>query len=148
MTGGKNPCTALLLSMIVPGLGQVYNQETKKGLVIFGSWLGLGLLGYAISGLNKISVLLALLLLWIGAVNDAYKFARNSGEANDFYYRRSYVVAMLLLVGPLALPLLWRSSHFSTTARWTWTAIVVAVVLLFVATPHLMNWLVGRVSRP
>jgi hypothetical protein len=147
MSGRKSPFSALLLSMIVPGLGQVYNQETKKGLVIFGSCLALGLLGYAISGLNKISAVLALLLLWISAVNDAYKFAGNSSRANDFYYRRSYVVAMLLLVGPLALPLLWQSSHFSTTARWTWTTIVVAVVLLFVAMPHLMNWLVGRVSR-
>jgi hypothetical protein len=138
----------MFLSAIVPGLGQIYNQEIKKGVVIFGSCLSLGLLSYWISGLNKISTLLALLLLWISAVTDAYKAAKASAHESDFYYRRPYVVAMLLLVGPLALPLLWQSQNFSRTARWTWTIIVVGAALLFVATPYLMNWLIKQASRP
>jgi hypothetical protein len=137
----------MFLSAIVPGLGQIYNQEIKKGVVIFGSCLSLGLLSYWISGLNKISTLLALLLLWISAVTHAYKAARASSQQPDFYYRRPYVVAMLLLVGPLALPLLWQSPNFSRTARWTWTIIVVGAALLFVATPYLMNWLIKQASR-
>jgi hypothetical protein len=142
MSSRKNPFTPLALSAIVPGLGQIYNQEVKKGLVIFGSCLSLGLLTYWISGLNKFSTALALILVWISAMTDAYKVATTAGQASDFYYRRPYVVAMLLLVGPLALPLLWQSPHFSWNARWIWTAIVVVAALLFIATPYLLKWLI------
>jgi TM2 domain-containing membrane protein YozV len=142
MSARRNPFTAIVLSAIVPGLGQLYNQQVKKGLVIFGSCLSLGLLTYWISGLNKFSTALALILVWISAMTDAYKVATTAGQPSDFYYRRPYVVAMLLLVGPLALPLLWQSSHFSRTARWIWTAIVVVAALLFLATPYLLKWLI------
>jgi TM2 domain-containing membrane protein YozV len=148
MPASKSPLIALMLSAVVPGLGQIYNQEVRKGLVIFGSALSLGLLSYWISGLNKISMLLALLLLWISAIADAYKVAKTSGQAADFYYRRPYVVAMLLLAGPLALPLLWQSPYFSPTARWTWSLIVVGGVLLFLTTPYLMNWLIRQAAQP
>jgi len=142
MSSRENPFTALALSAIVPGLGQIYNQEVKKGLVIFGSCLSLGLLTYWISGLNKFSTALALILVWISAMTDAYKVATTSGQPSDFYYRRPYVVAMLLLVGPLALPLLWQSPHFSRSARWIWTVIVVGAALLFIATPYLIRLLI------
>ena len=138
----KNPFTSLALSTIIPGMGQMYNQEAKKGLVIFGSCLGLGLLTYWISGLNKFSTALALILVWVSSMADAYKVATTAGQPSDFYYRRPYVVAMLLLVGPLALPLLWQSPHFSRSARWIWTAIVVGAASLFIATPYLLSWLV------
>jgi hypothetical protein len=49
---------------------------------------------------------------------------------------------MLLLVGPLALPLLWESENFSRTARWLWTILVSSVVLLFIATPYLLKGIV------
>ena len=89
MSSRKNPFTALALSAIVPGLGQIYNQEVKKGLVIFGSCLSLGLLTYWISGLNKFSTALALILIWISAMTDAYKVATTAGQPSDFYYRRT-----------------------------------------------------------
>jgi hypothetical protein len=114
MPDRRSPFTALLLSTILPGSGQLYNRETKKGWLIIGSCLGLGLLIYKLPGFNRISLALALLLLWISAIADAYKVARTSGQAADFYYRRPYVVAMLLLIGPLALPLLWTKSEFFT----------------------------------
>jgi TM2 domain-containing membrane protein YozV len=142
MSARRNPFTAIVLSAIVPGLGQLYNQQVKKGLVIFGSCLSLGLLTYWISGLNKFSTALALILVWISAMTDAYKVAKTGGQPSDFYYRRAYVVTMLLLVGPLALPLLWQSPHFSRPARWIWTLIVVIAALLFIATPYLLKWLI------
>jgi TM2 domain-containing membrane protein YozV len=148
MPDRRSPFTALLLSTIVPGSGQLYNRETKKGWLIIGSCLGLGLLIYELTGFNRISLALALLLLWISAIADAYKVAKTSGQAADFYYRRPYVIAMLLLVGPVALPLLWQSPYFSRTARWTWTFIVAGGALLFIATPYLMNWLIRQVAQP
>lgn len=143
MSMRRNPFLALLLSVILPGLGQIFNREIKKGLVIFGSGLSLGLLSYWLVGFNKIAAALALLLLWISAAIDAYKIAKIAGQAAEFYYRKSYVVAMLLLVGPLALPLLWQSPNFSPVARWTWTVIVVGAALLFVATPYFLKRLIG-----
>jgi len=143
MATQTNPFIALILSAIVPGVGQIYNREAKKGWVILGSCVSLGLLTYWLADLNKITVALALLLLWMSAIIDAYKVAMTSGQASEFYFRKAYVVAMLLLVGPLALPLLWQSPNFSGTSRWVWTVIVVGAVLMFVATPYLLNRLIS-----
>jgi hypothetical protein len=134
---------ALPLSLILPGLGQIYNREIKKGLVIFACCLSLGLFSYWISGFNKIAAALALLIVWISAAVDAYKVAETAGQTAEFYYRKTYVVAMLLLVGLLALPLLWQSPNFTSRARWLWTALVVGVALLFITTPYLLKWIVG-----
>jgi len=139
MTTQSNPFLAVILSAILPGLGQIYNQEQKKGWVIIGCCLVLSLAVYWFSGLNAVTFALALLLIWISAIVDAYKVAKSAGQAAEFYYAKSYVVAMLLLVGPLALPLLWQSPNFSSGARWVWTVIVVGAALLFIATPYFLK---------
>lgn len=144
MNARKKPLIALTLSLVLPGLGQVYNDEVSKGLVIAGSCLALGLTSLWSPGLSRASAALALLLLWVSAIIDAYKTAKISDQPLDWYYRVPYVVAMLLLVGPLAFPLLWRSPHFSRSARWAWTVVVVAAVLLFLATPYLLDWLIRQ----
>ncbi|HEX9142658.1 MAG TPA: hypothetical protein VGA09_00205, partial [Candidatus Binatia bacterium] len=73
--------------------------------------------------------------------------AKGSDQPSDFYYRRPYVVVMLLLVGPLALPLLWQSPHFSRFARWAWTVIVAAAVIMFIATPYFVDWLIKEAAE-
>jgi hypothetical protein len=143
MATWQNPFAALILSAILPGLGQIYNQEQKKGWVILASCLVLGIATYWLTGFNAITAALALLLIWLSAIIDAYKVAKSSGQAAEFYYVKSYVVALLLLVGPLALPLLWQSPNFSNTTRWLWTVIVVGAALLFVATPYLLKLVIG-----
>ena len=142
MSAPTNRFAALLLSALIPGLGQIYNREIKKGLILFASCLSLGLLSYWLGGFNRVALALALLLLWVSAVVDAYQSAKTSGRSADFYYQRPYVVTMLLLVGPLALPLLWQSPNFSRAGRWLWTIIVVGAALLFVATPYLVKLVV------
>lgn len=129
----------MLFSALLPGLGQIYNQEQKKGWVIIGCCLVLSLAIYWFSGLNAITFALAFLLIWLSAMVDAYKVAKSAGEAAEFYYAKKYVIAMLLLVGPLALPLLWKSPNFSSGARWVWTVIVVGAALLFIATPYFLK---------
>ena len=145
MTERKSPEFALLLSLLVPGLGQAYNGEKTKGLIIVGACFLFGGMGLLFSGLNRVTMLLALLLVWVSAILDAYKTAQAFGRPQDWFFRRPYVVAMLLLVGPLALPLLWRSPYFSRSARWGWTSLVTMVALLFFATPYLLSWLIQRV---
>ena len=139
MPAGSNLRLALLCSVLLPGLGQIYNRESTKGLVIFGCAVTLGVLGFWFSGFNRLAMLLALFLLWASAATDAYQMAKNAGQPAEFYYRKTFVVAMLLLVGPLALPLLWQSRNFSRTARWLWTILVISVALLFFATPYLLK---------
>lgn len=143
----KNPLLALLLSAVVPGLGQFYNAEPAKGLVIAGMCLALALGTYWLPGLTRISAALTLLILWISAILDSYKTAKSFGQPLDWYYRVPYVVTMLLLVGPLALPLLWRSPYFSLLARWAWTIVVIGAVLLLLATPYLLSWLVRQMPE-
>lgn len=142
MTTRAKAFLALLLSMVLPGLGQIYNREQTKGWAILACCALLGFATYWLAGFNAITAALALLLLWLSAIADAYKVAKTAGQAAEFYYAKSYVVAMLLLVGPLALPLLWKSPNFSRKGRWVWTAIVVGAALLSVATPYLLRSLI------
>ncbi|MGZ8490496.1 MAG: DUF5683 domain-containing protein, partial [Candidatus Binatia bacterium] len=54
MTTRAKSLLALLLSMLLPGLGQIYNQEQKKGWVIFACCLILGIATYWFTGFNAI----------------------------------------------------------------------------------------------
>ncbi len=146
MTKRKWPVAALLLSLIVPGSGQIYNGESAKGLVILLLSVALGVIAYESSRYN-LSAGLALLLLWPTAMIDAYKTAKASGQPVDFYYRVPYVVAALLIAGPLALPLLWRSPYFSRFACWSWTIVILSAVLLFVAMPYWIHWLARQMPE-
>jgi len=143
MPASSNPRVALLCSVLLPGLGQIYNRERTKGLVIFACAVTLAVLGSWFSEFNRFAMLLALLLLWVSAAHDAYHMAKTAGQSAEFYYRKTFVVAMLLLVGPLALPLLWQSRNFSRTVRWLWTILVISVALLFIATPYLLKGVFG-----
>jgi TM2 domain-containing membrane protein YozV len=143
----KKTLIALLFSLVVPGLGQLYNAEPAKGLIIAGVCFTLALGTYWLSGLTRISLALALLIIWISATLDAYKTAKSFGQPLEWYYRVPYVVTMLLLVGPLALPLLWRSPYFSLLARWVWTTVVIGAVLLFALTPYLLSWLLHQMPE-
>jgi hypothetical protein len=147
MVRQKYPFAALILSLAVPGLGQVYNGERTKGLVIAGACTVLAIGCWWLSGLNRLSFGFALLGVWLAAILDAYKTAKTFGQSLDWYYRKTYVVPMLLLVGPLALLLLWRSPHFSPSTKRFWTIMVTSVVLLFFATPYLIHWLIQRVPE-
>jgi len=145
MRNQKASSLALLLSLIVPGLGQIYNSETSKGLVIASVCLGTGAGFFWLSGLSRVTMLLTLIIVWSSTMLDAYKTAQVFGQPQEWYFRRSYVVALLLLVGPLALPLLWRSPYFSRAARWGWTSLVTTVALLLFTTPYLLSWLIQHI---
>ena len=146
MASRKKPLIALVLSLILPGLGQAYNREVVKGIIIACACLALAIGSTWLSGLKQVSAALTLLIVWVSAILDGYMGAKVSGQPLDWYYRVPYVVTMLLLVGPLALPLLWRSPYFSRLARWIWTAVIVLNLLLLWATPYLLQWLAKKIS--
>ena len=67
---GKNPVLAAVLSAIIVGVGQFYNGDMKKGAIMLGLAL---VLGVATAG-----------LLWLGvavwSAIDAYKVANGTGK--------------------------------------------------------------------
>ncbi len=80
-TKKKNPIIAVIASFIFPGLGQIYNRETRKGV------------GYIIMGVIFVSIWIflihdrhiigpilvsgaSIILLWIANMYDAYKTAK------------------------------------------------------------------------
>jgi TM2 domain-containing membrane protein YozV len=66
---GKSPGVALLLSFLIPGVGQFYCGESKKG--------GIMLAVYLISWLTAFFVIgwAGLLVVWIWSMVDAYNIA-------------------------------------------------------------------------
>jgi TM2 domain-containing membrane protein YozV len=135
----KDPRLALFYSVIVPGLGQFYLGEHAKGWTLL--CMGAGV----VVSLIVSHTLIACFLMWgiylavmIPAAWDAFQTA--SGRPRTFTADTiPYVIIMLLMVGPFAIPLLWQSRKFSTSAKIAWTVVVILIaffaitVMTFVA---------------
>ena len=59
-------------------------------------------------------------------MNPEKKIASNSA----WYLGQKFVILMLVLVGPLALPLMWFSPHFSRS--WKICTTIIAVILAYI----------------
>lgn len=88
----KNPAFAAGLSLLFPGLGQVYNGETGKGvLVLFGVLAGL------------LVLLIPGVVVWLFGIYDAYTTARrmNAGTV-PFREARLAVIVLFMIVWAVA----------------------------------------------
>jgi TM2 domain-containing membrane protein YozV len=66
---GKNPVVAVLLSCFIPGVGQFYNGDNKKGAIMLAVWfVSLILIVVAIG-------IFSLLAVWVYSMIDAYQVA-------------------------------------------------------------------------
>lgn len=65
----KNPALAAILSFLIPGLGQIYNGEVVKGLIIIGVQIINILLATIVIGI------FTGLIVFVWAIYDAYKTA-------------------------------------------------------------------------
>ena len=55
-----------------------------------------------------------------------------SGEI-AWYHKPAWIAVLALLVlGPLALPLVWRSPAFGTTGRWIATVLILSLTVVIV----------------
>ena len=71
--GPKNPGTASLLSIFLPGLGHLYAGDSSRGIkVFFATYIGLGLFGLGV-------------LVWFWQIGDAAETARKTNL--DWYQR-------------------------------------------------------------
>jgi len=129
----KDPRLALFYSVMFPGLGQLYLGERAKGWTLLCMGIGVGV--SLIISHTAIACLLMggiYLAVMIPAALDAFQTA--SGRPRTFTADTvPYVIIMLLLVGPFAIPLLWQSRKFSTHARIAWTFVVILIALLAIA---------------
>lgn len=104
----RKPRLALAASLVMPGLGQVYNGEATKGLLLFlgigalnpvGAWLGLHGPGQAL-WLVMLAAVVASIGLYGFAVVDAHRGARRA--ARDYrlqVFNRAYVYILLFILG-------------------------------------------------
>ena len=74
----RNPIIAAILSLIVAGLGQIYNGQILKGVLFIVAQIINGLLLYVVIGF----ITMPLVGLW--AVIDAYLVAKRNNERYGF----------------------------------------------------------------
>lgn len=72
----KEPLFSLILSFFIPGLGQLYNGDTTKGIILIVIWLLSIVLTFVCIGA------LTYLIIWLYGMYDAYTYAEkiNRGE--------------------------------------------------------------------
>lgn len=79
----KEPIISLILSLFIPGLGQVYNTQIKKGAIIFIAYVILIVLVY-VSWVHFVGfcIMVLPLALWLFGMYDAFSEAMkiNKGE--------------------------------------------------------------------
>lgn len=107
LTTNRNPKIALALSLIIPGLGQVYNGETAKGLSLFlifafaiptCVWTGMQL-SPLLSLMTVLGVAIAL-GIYILCIMDAFKIAKRIGSNYQLGpQNRPYVYLALMFFG-------------------------------------------------
>lgn len=129
----KDPRLALFYSVLFPGLGQIYLGERAKGWTLLcmaaGVWVSLIISHTAVACFFMGIIYLAVM---IPAATDAFQTA--SGKPRTFAGDTvPYVIVMLLLVGPFAIPLLWQSRKFSSRAKVLWTLAVILIAFLAIA---------------
>lgn len=129
----KNPFLALIYSVVVPGLGQLYLGERAKGWTLVCMDAGVAVsLSFNHSWVACFLMGGIYLAIMIPAALDAFRTA--SGQPKTFSGDTvPYVIVMLLMVGPFAIPLLWQSAKFSKTAKIVWTVGIILIALFAIA---------------
>ena len=104
----RKPWLALLMSLFMPGLGQIYNGQMKKGLILYGIGIVftpiyvLSIISFKLPGL--ILTLLIFLAIELFAVSDAYVQARKIKAISLGKYQRWYFYLLLYLLFLLVYP--------------------------------------------
>jgi len=145
----KKRSIALILSVLVPGLGQLYKGERAKGVsllcITLGIWFWMVMATVGPTSFRSWVTLLVLgvsyLLIWFPAVSDVAQ--QGSGMAQSLIAGKTlwYVILMVLATGAMAVPLLWQSPRFSRRAKLAWSAVgilntLLALLLLAVVGPR------------
>jgi len=70
------------------------------------------------------------------------------GADVKWYHRTSFVIIMILCLGPFAFPLLWFNPKYSIVSKVTWTIVIIALTVgLGVAMIQLYAHLLGQIEK-
>ena len=75
MVNKKNEALALILSLLIPGLGQIYNGQTSKGIMII-----VAIIVIAVLTAVLLFPMILYIILWIYAMYDAFKEAKEYNQ--------------------------------------------------------------------
>ena len=132
----KDPRLAFFFSIVFPGLGQLYLGERAKGWTLL--CMGAGVVVSLIFSHTWVAYFLMggiYLAIVIPAALDAFQVAIHEKKIKTWTADTvPYVIVMLLMVGPFAIPLLWQSAKFSKKAKVLWTVAVILIALFAIAT--------------
>ena len=127
---------ASMLSLLLPGLGQLYLGEHARAaatlIMALSVWVA-AVFMYVWGGSSVIAIVASLgfvyVLILVPAVREAWQRAAGGHVGPSPGDSRSYVLMMLACLGPVALPLLWQNPRFGRPAKVAWTALVTAVLV-------------------
>jgi signal peptidase I len=98
----RYPIIAAVLSLVTPGLGQLYNGQLKKGIIFFGAGFVLPVLLFLIGIQRQFPGLIALILfmtcLWVFIIGEAFFTALRKKEVVLKPYNKWYVYILIILL--------------------------------------------------
>jgi len=158
----RKPLLALLMSLVLPGFGQIYNGEVNKGVwliigLAFVSVPGLAFLALYVPGRLMIVMLLAAVLaalaIWVYAMADAWHQSKRKQDYVPERWQTSGFYALVLIAGNLvALPVLggYVRAHFVESFRIPSTSMEPSVLrgdFLFADKRYNCRGCKGRIAR-
>ena len=127
-----------LLSVILPGLGQLYLGKRANGLSLIAASLGMGIvLLFDPSWFTGIFIALGYLSLIYHATRDAYHGTKNTESIQ-------YILGLAAVCGPFCLPLLWQNGQIHTRGKIIWTVVILILTGLAIASMIYLDPIVNR----
>lgn len=131
--------TPALLSILLPGLGQLYLGERANGLSLIAASLGMGLvLCFDPSWFTSIFIALAYLSLVYHAAKDAYRGTKNTESIE-------YILGLAVVCGPFSLPLLWQNGQIKTRGKIIWTTVILILTGLAIASMIYLDPIINEI---
>ena len=115
---------------VMPGAGHLAVGRKRKAAALFAVDAGLAAaLFFVRAPAGQFLIAFSYLMVMIPAVLETYALAH--GESGGFSESKPYIVALLLVTGFAALPLLWQSPAFSRRHKIGWSLAVAVLAVLF-----------------
>ncbi len=133
MNDALRPWIAGFLSLMLPGLGQLYLGRRTEAI---GPLCVVVAAAVASHIFNSVSTTIMMEVIYgataLPSARDAFRAAKGL-DVRASTQAVGYVIPMLFMAGPLALPLLWQTPQLSQRAKiiWTMVVVVIAVVCIF-----------------
>lgn len=140
---------AVWLSILLPGAGHLYLGERRGGIALLCVTVSL-LLGIIVSlagpaPLRSPATAVLLLLPYAMLSLPSARSVRN--DPGPPPASRGYLLVMLAVAGPMALPLLWQSDAFSRAGKIVWTVLVIAIVVIAVCAIVVAGPMIEELAR-